>query len=58
MLNEGYGLKANVIAPQDLFVAAIIDMRNGRDLWMYFLLIAVIFLIIEYLLSRSIMKSK
>ncbi|NOS83897.1 MAG: VWA domain-containing protein [Ignavibacteria bacterium] len=58
LLNEGYGLKSNVVAPQDLLVAAIIDTRNGRDLWMYFLLVAVIFLIIEYLLSRSIMKSK
>ena len=58
LLNDGYGLEANVIAPQDLLTAAIIDTRNGRDLWMYFLLIAVIFLIIEYLLSRSIMKSK
>jgi hypothetical protein len=58
LLNEGYGLNANVVAPQDLLVAAIVDTRNGRDLWMYFLLVAVIFLIIEYLLSRSIMKSK
>ncbi len=58
LLNDGYGLKVNVIAPQDMLVASILDTRNGRDLWMYFLLIAVIFLIIEYLLSRSIMKSK
>lgn len=58
LFNDGYGLKANVVASQELLVAAIVDTRNGRDLWVYFLLVAVIFLIIEYLLSRSIMKSK
>lgn len=58
LLNDGYGIKSNVIAPDELLVASILDTRNGRDLWMYFLLIAVIFLILEYLLSRSIMKSK
>lgn len=55
---ESYGIQANVVAHTDILKSSVIDTRNGRELWMYFFVIALIFLIIEYLLARSIMKSK
>jgi hypothetical protein len=51
-----YKLEANVISPQEQLTASILDLRTGKDLWKYFLIFAIIFLIIEYLLSRSIIK--
>ena len=58
LLNNTYGLNANVVSPDEVLTAAVIDLRTGKDLWQYFLILAFIFLIIEYLLSKSIMKSK
>jgi len=58
LLNDTYGLNANVVSPDEVLTAAVIDLRTGKDLWQYFLILAFIFLIIEYLLSKSIMKSK
>ncbi|HRE09897.1 MAG TPA: BatA domain-containing protein [Ignavibacteria bacterium] len=58
LFNDTYALNANVVSPEDVLTAAVIDLRTGKDLWQYFLILAVIFLIIEYLLSRSIMRNK
>jgi len=58
LLNDTYGLNANVVSPDEVLTAAVVDLRTGKDLWQYFLILAFIFLIIEYLLSKSIMKSK
>ena len=55
---NGYKLEANVISPEEQLTASILDLRIGRDLWKYFLILAVIFLFIEYLLARSIIKNK
>lgn len=55
---NGYKLEANIISPDEQLTASILDLRIGRDLWLYFLIIAVIFLIIEYLLARSIIRNK
>ncbi len=55
---SGYKLEANIISPDEQLTASILDLRIGRDLWLYFLIIAVIFLIIEYLLARSIIRNK
>jgi hypothetical protein len=58
LLNDTYGLNTNVVSPEEVLTAAVVDLRTGKDLWQYFLILAFIFLIIEYLLSKSIMKSK
>lgn len=58
LFNDTYALNANVVSPEEVLTAAVIDLRTGKDLWQYFLILAVIFLIIEYLLSRSIMRNK
>lgn len=55
---NGYKLGANIISPDEQLTASILDLRIGTDLWKYFLIIAVIFLLIEYLLARSIIKNK
>jgi len=58
LFNDTYALNANVVSTEEVLTAAVIDLRTGKDLWQYFLILAVIFLIIEYLLSRSIMRNK
>lgn len=58
ILTDTYGIDANIVEHTDLLQSSVFEARNGRELWMYFLVAALIFLIIEYLLARSIMKSK
>lgn len=57
-LLKNYKMEANIILPDEQLTASLIDLRTGRDLWKYCLIFAVIFLLIEYLLARSILKSK
>ncbi len=57
-IKKTYGIEPEVIEPQETVSAAIIDIRTGRDLWQYFLMASLIFLLIEYLLARSILKTK
>lgn len=57
-IKNTFGIEPEVIEPQETVSAAIIDIRTGRDLWQYFLVAALIFLLIEYLLARSILKTK
>lgn len=58
LFKDTYGINANVISNEDVLTASVIDLRTGKDLWQYFLALAVIFLIIEYLLSRSLLRNK
>lgn len=51
-------LEANIIKPQETISASILELRTGKDLWQYFLFAALIFIIIEYFLSRSLTKTK
>lgn len=57
-VNENLNLQANIIEPQEIISASILELRTGRDVWQYFLLAALIFLAIEYFLARSMRKSK
>ncbi|MEO8514846.1 MAG: hypothetical protein ABI543_14910, partial [Ignavibacteria bacterium] len=57
-VSNSYKLESNVISPEEQLTASIVDLRIGKDLWEYFLILAIIFLLIEYLLARSIIKSK
>jgi len=57
-IKKTFGIEPEVIEPQETVSAAIIDIRTGRDLWQYFLMASLIFLLIEYLLARSILKTK
>ena len=58
IFKDTYGININVAEHTELLQSSVLDTRNGRELWKNFLVLALIFLIIEYLLSRSIMKSK
>jgi hypothetical protein len=51
-------IEANVIKPQETISASILELRTGKDIWHYFLLAALLFIIIEYFLARSLRKSK
>lgn len=55
-VSNSYKLEANIISPEEQLTSSILDLRIGKDLWKYFLIFAIIFLIIEYLLARSITK--
>ncbi len=57
-IKSTFGIEPEIIEPQETVSAAIIDIRTGRDLWQYFLAASLIFLFIEYLLARSIQKTK
>ncbi len=57
-LKERYELKANIIKPQETVKASIMELRTGKDIWQYFLILGLIFIAIEYFLSRSITKGK
>jgi hypothetical protein len=52
-----YKADVNVIKPNENLQASIFELRNGKELWRTFLILAFIFIIIEYLLSLSITKN-
>lgn len=58
LMSEKYDLEINIIHSTEPVTATVIALRTGRDLWTYFLILAIISLIFEYLLSRSLLKSK
>lgn len=51
-------IEANVIKPGETISASILELRTGKDIWQYFLILALIMILAEYLLSRSMIKSK
>jgi hypothetical protein len=53
-----YNIDAEIVEPNETVSASILNIRTGSDLWQYFLIASLIFLLIEYLLARSILKSK
>lgn len=53
-----YNLEAGVIAADETVSASILEIRTGKEIWQYFLILALFFLAAEFLLARSIMKSK
>ncbi len=57
LLNDKYSLNSEIIEVNKPLTASISDLRTGRDLWQFFLIGALIFLLIEYLLARSIMRN-
>lgn len=58
LMSEKYDLEINIIHSSEPVTATVTALRTGRDLWTYFLILAIISLIFEYLLSRSLLKSK
>lgn len=57
-LKDKWKLEANIIKSQETVSASVLELRTGRDLWQYFLLAALLFLVIEYFLSRSLALKK
>jgi glutaredoxin-related protein len=57
-LKERLNIEANVIKPQETISASILELRTGKDIWQYFLIAALLFIIIEYFLARSLIKNK
>lgn len=58
LLLNRFNIEAGVITPEETVSASILEIRTGKDIWHYFLILAFFFLAAEYLLARSIMKSK
>ncbi len=58
LFNDKLKIEANVIENSRPLTASISANRTGSDLWQYFLAGAILFFIIEYILSRSIMQKK
>lgn len=53
-----YQIKPNVIPPEDEFKSSLLGLRTGRELWKYFLIMAILFLLAEFIISRLMMPAK
>jgi hypothetical protein len=58
IMENRFKIKAGVIKPDETVSASILELRTGREIWHYFLILALFFLAAEYFLARSILKSK
>jgi hypothetical protein len=58
LFRETYKTDANVFPSGEKLSESVISARSGREIWRYFTVLALIFLSIEYFLSRSLMKQK
>ncbi len=56
LFEKNYKIKANIITPGKEFITSLQQVRSGRELWKYFLIIAVIFLLLELIISKLILK--
>ena len=56
-ISESYGFEANIIKHGNTVSASITELRTGKELWQYFLILAVIFLIIEFILSKNMINT-
>jgi len=48
------GINVNIIKPADNYMASLQNLRNGKELWQFFLILALLFVAAEYAISRSI----
>ncbi len=58
ILKESYKIDANIIEPKNTLTSSILKLRTGSEIWQYFLIFALLFLVIEFLLARSVMSGK
>jgi hypothetical protein len=54
LLKEKLQANVNVISPENTLSASILALRTGKEMWQYFLLFALLFLLIEYFIARTI----
>lgn len=55
LFREKYKTEINVFTPDEKLTASILSARNGREIWRYFIILALIFIALEFYISRSIM---
>lgn len=58
LMKNRFHIEAGVIEPEETVSASILEIRTGKEIWQYFLILALFFLAVEYFLARSIIKGK
>ena len=56
-IKSRFDIEVNLVPDNEALSASILELRKGKEIWQYFLIVAIIFLIIEILISRSFFKS-
>jgi hypothetical protein len=56
-IKSRFEIEANLVPDKEALSASILELRKGKEIWQYFLLGAILFLIVEILISRSFFKS-
>lgn len=56
IFKENFRTDVNIISYNDSIEKSLKDIREGSELWKYFLIIALLFLSSEYVLSKYLMK--
>jgi hypothetical protein len=54
LIKEKLKIEPNVIPPENNISASIFALRTGKELWQYLLIFSLIFLIVEFLIARTI----
>lgn len=54
---KAFGSEINIISPLNTVNTAIFKLRTGKEIWQYFLIAALVFLAVEYAISRSITRN-
>ena len=55
LFRDKYRTDINVITPDEKLTASILSARSGREIWRYFIILALVFLALEYYISKSIL---
>ena len=58
LFDNKYQIKPNIISPEEDFATSLVSLRTGRELWKYFLILAIIFLMAEFVISRFMIPLK
>lgn len=53
-LKSSYAVNANVIGSQEMLTASVSELRTGKEVWKYFLVLALLFVVLEYFIAKSV----
>jgi hypothetical protein len=56
-LKSGYGIDINAISDSEPLSASILELRTGKEIWQYFLIAALLFLVAELIIARTFFRT-
>lgn len=57
IIKQNFKISPNIITNREPLNASVIELRKGKEIWKYFIFITLMFLALEFVISRSFSKT-